>query len=200
MYFQGCRRPPRSARSVFGSDVFGRGAPRPFFAFMETSGYQKPLSRAATARKGDRAPGRTRESARDCNAGPGNSALDFCCNMRHVTHVIPFQLVARPGEPIADQVVFAAKKAIFSGKLHPGDPFPSVRALGRAMKIHANTAQKVISQLASEGLLDVLPGIGTVVSSARRTTARRTQRPRPSAGPRGRTTGRAGHANRSISG
>ena len=84
--------------------------------------------------------------------------------MRHVTHVIPFQLVARPGEPIADQVVFAAKKAIFSGKLRPGDPFPSVRALGRAMKIHANTSQKVISQLASEGLLDVLPGIGTVVS------------------------------------
>ena len=78
--------------------------------------------------------------------------------------MIPFQLVARPGEPIADQVVFAAKKAIFSGKLRPGDPFPSVRTLGRAMKIHANTAQKVISQLAAEGILDVLPGIGTVVA------------------------------------
>jgi len=32
------------------------------------------------------------------------------------------------------------------------------------MKIHANTAQKVIGQLAAEGLLDVLPGIGTVVA------------------------------------
>ena len=66
--------------------------------------------------------------------------------------------------PVAEQVAFAAKKAIFSGKLRPGDPFPSVRALGRAMKIHANTAQKVIAQLAAEGLLDVLPGIGTVVA------------------------------------
>jgi GntR family transcriptional regulator len=78
--------------------------------------------------------------------------------------VIPFRLIAQPGVPIAEQVVFAAKKAIFSGKMRPGDPFPSVRVLGRAMKIHANTAQKVIGQLAAEGLLEVRPGIGTVVA------------------------------------
>jgi GntR family transcriptional regulator len=78
--------------------------------------------------------------------------------------VIPFRLIAQPGVPIADQVAFAAKKAIFSGKLRPGDAFPSVRALGRAMKIHANTAQKVVAQLAAEGLIEVLPGIGTVVA------------------------------------
>lgn len=78
--------------------------------------------------------------------------------------MIAFQLIAQPGVPIADQVVFAAKKAIFSGKLRPGDAFPSVRGLGRAMKIHANTAQKVVAQLASEGLIEVRPGIGTVVA------------------------------------
>ncbi|SPE29242.1 Transcriptional regulator, GntR family [Candidatus Sulfopaludibacter sp. SbA3] len=78
--------------------------------------------------------------------------------------MVPFRLVVQPGVPIADQVAFAAKKAIFSGKLRPGDAFPSVRALGRAMKIHANTAQKVISQLAAEGLIEVLPGIGTLVA------------------------------------
>jgi len=61
-------------------------------------------------------------------------------------------------------VIFAAKKAIFSGRIRPGDPFPSVRALGRAMKIHANTAQKVIAQLTADGLLEVRPGIGTVVA------------------------------------
>src|SRR6059058_2601581 len=52
---------------------------------------------------------------------------------------------------------------MFSGKLRPGDAFPSVRALSRAMQIHANTAQKVIAQLTAEGLLEVRPGIGTVV-------------------------------------
>jgi DNA-binding transcriptional regulator YhcF (GntR family) len=34
------------------------------------------------------------------------------------------------------------------------------------MRIHANTAQKVIAQLAAEGLLEVLPGIGTVVAQS----------------------------------
>jgi GntR family transcriptional regulator len=78
--------------------------------------------------------------------------------------VFPFRLVHQPGVPIGEQVVFAAKKAILSGRLRPGESFPSVRVLGRAMKIHANTAQKVIAQLAAEGLLEVLPGIGTVVA------------------------------------
>ena len=78
--------------------------------------------------------------------------------------MVPFRLIAQPGVPIADQVAFAAKKAIFSGKLRPGDAFPSVRALGRAMKIHANTAQKVVAQLAAEGVIEVIPGIGTVVA------------------------------------
>jgi GntR family transcriptional regulator len=78
--------------------------------------------------------------------------------------VVPFRLIAQPGVPIADQVAFAAKKAIFSGTLRPGDAFPSVRELGRAMKIHANTAQKVVAQLAAEGVIQVIPGIGTVVA------------------------------------
>jgi len=78
--------------------------------------------------------------------------------------VFPFRLVPQPGIPVGEQVVFAAKKAILGGRLRPGDPFPSVRSLGRAMKIHANTAQKVIAQLAAEGLIEVLPGIGTLVA------------------------------------
>ena len=79
--------------------------------------------------------------------------------------MVPFRLIPQPGVPIGEQVVFAAKKAMFSGKLRPGDAFPSVRELGRAMKIHANTAQKVIAQLTTEGLLTVKPGIGTVVAA-----------------------------------
>lgn len=84
--------------------------------------------------------------------------------MRYVTRVVPFRLNLQSGIPIHEQVVFAAKKAIISGRLKPGDAFPSVRSLGKAMKIHANTAQKVIAQLQQEGLLEVRPGIGTVVA------------------------------------
>jgi GntR family transcriptional regulator len=79
--------------------------------------------------------------------------------------MIPFQLNPQSGVPLHEQVAFAAKKAMISGQLRPGDAFPSVRALSKAMKIHPNTAHKVIAQLTAEGLLEVRPGIGTIVLS-----------------------------------
>ena len=77
--------------------------------------------------------------------------------------MIPFRCDLEAGSPVHEQVAFAARKAIVSGKLRPGDAFPSVRALSKAIKIHANTAQKVVGQLIAEGLLEARPGIGTVV-------------------------------------
>jgi len=55
--------------------------------------------------------------------------------------------------------------------MRPGDPFPSVRALSKALKINPNTAHKVITQLISEGLIEVYPGLGTVVGVRRSSTA-----------------------------
>ena len=75
-----------------------------------------------------------------------------------------FRFRLRPGEPIFDQVVYAAKKALISGELRPGHAFPSVRALAAELKIHPNTAHKVIQYLIQERLLEVRPGIGTVVA------------------------------------
>jgi GntR family transcriptional regulator len=70
----------------------------------------------------------------------------------------------RPGQTIFDQVVFAAKKAFISGEFEPGQAFPSVRALAADLKIHPNTAHKVIQHLIHERYLEVRPGIGTVVA------------------------------------
>ena len=92
------------------------------------------------------------------------SPLAFCCNVLHSTRVVPFRFTLESGIPIHEQVAFAAKKAIISGRLRPGEAFPSVRTLSKAMKIHANTAQKVIAQLKQDGLIEVRPGIGTVVA------------------------------------
>jgi DNA-binding transcriptional regulator YhcF (GntR family) len=50
-------------------------------------------------------------------------------------------------------------------------PFPSVRALSAALKINPNTAHKVITHLLYEGLLEVLPGTGTVVAQPPSSTA-----------------------------
>jgi GntR family transcriptional regulator len=85
--------------------------------------------------------------------------------------VIPFRLTFRPGVSLYEQVVYAAKRAVVSGKMRPGEPFPSVRALSKQLKINPNTAHKVVAQLTSEGLLEVRVGIGTVVAAPRPSTA-----------------------------
>jgi len=76
-----------------------------------------------------------------------------------------FRFSLRPGVSIFDQVVFAATRAFVSGEFQPGQPFPSVRALASELKIHPNTAHKVVQHLIQERWLEVQPGIGTVVAA-----------------------------------
>ncbi|HUA01844.1 MAG TPA: GntR family transcriptional regulator [Candidatus Aquilonibacter sp.] len=85
--------------------------------------------------------------------------------------MIPFRVSFEPGVSLYEQVVYAAKKAVVSGQLRPGDPFPSVRELSRSLKINPNTAHKVVMQLVAEGVIEVHPGVGTVVSKRAPATA-----------------------------
>jgi GntR family transcriptional regulator len=78
--------------------------------------------------------------------------------------VIPFRVDFRPGVSLCEQVVYAAKKAMISRQMRPGDPFPSVRVLSKELKINPNTAHKVVTQLMATGLLEARPGVGTVVA------------------------------------
>jgi len=78
--------------------------------------------------------------------------------------VLPFSVTIRPGLSVHEQVVYAVKKAIVSGRLRTGDEFPSVRVLSRELRINPNTGQKVVTTLVTEGLLEVRPGIGTFVA------------------------------------
>ncbi len=77
--------------------------------------------------------------------------------------MLPFPLQIQPGVPISEQLVYAVKKAVISGLLKQGSRFPSVRAVSEELRIHPNTAHKAIGLLVAEGLLEVHPGIGTVV-------------------------------------
>ncbi len=78
--------------------------------------------------------------------------------------MLRFPVAIKAGLPIYEQVVFAVKKAIISGQLKPGDMFPSVRELSRELKINPNTAQKIVAQLVQSRLLEIKPGIGSVVT------------------------------------
>jgi GntR family transcriptional regulator len=79
--------------------------------------------------------------------------------------VTPFPIALQPGLPISDQIVYAAKRAIISGQMRPGDAFPSVRALSKELRINPNTAHKAVTELINAGLLAMHPGIGTVVAT-----------------------------------
>ncbi len=79
--------------------------------------------------------------------------------------MLNFTIQLQSGVPIYEQIVYAVKKAVVSGQLKKGDTFPSVREIAKELRINPNTAQKVIAHLVREGLLEIKPGIGSVVAS-----------------------------------
>jgi GntR family transcriptional regulator len=85
--------------------------------------------------------------------------------------MLPFTLTLRTGISVHEQVTYAVKKAIVSGRLLSGDTFPSVRVISRELRINPNTAHKVVAALVNDGLLEVKPGIGTVVAKSQASTA-----------------------------
>ena len=85
--------------------------------------------------------------------------------------MLPFTVTLRSGLSVHEQVVFAVKRAIVSGRLKPGDEFPSVRALSKELRINPNTAHKVVATLTGEAMLEVRPGIGTFVAGRGASTA-----------------------------
>lgn len=78
--------------------------------------------------------------------------------------MLPFSIDLKPGLPITEQVIFAAKKAVVAGRLKPGTPFPSVRVLSQELRINPNTAHKIIATLVAERVLITTPAVGSVVA------------------------------------
>ena len=86
--------------------------------------------------------------------------------------MLPFSIELRPGLPVAEQILFAVKKAVVTGQLRPGDKFPSVRVLSQELRVNPNTAHKVVAALVAEGVLVTTPAVGSVVA-ARETGGRK---------------------------
>ena len=97
-------------------------------------------------------------------SGAHEISIDKVPHKCHSTGVTALRFQLRPGQSIFDQMVFAAKKAFLSGEFQAGQPFPSVRSLAAELKVHPNTALKVVQHLIQEGFLESRPGIGTVVA------------------------------------
>lgn len=78
--------------------------------------------------------------------------------------MLPFSIELKPGLPVAEQILFAVKKAVVGGQLRAGDKFPSVRVLSQELKINPNTAHKVVASLVAEGVLVTTPAVGSIVA------------------------------------
>lgn len=78
--------------------------------------------------------------------------------------MLPFSIDLKPGRPVAEQILFAVKKAVVTRQLRPGDKFPSVRVLSQELKVNPNTAHKVVAALVAEGVLVTTPAVGSIVA------------------------------------
>jgi DNA-binding transcriptional regulator YhcF (GntR family) len=64
------------------------------------------------------------------------------------------------------RIVEDIRRRIRSGDLQPGDRVPSARRITQEWGVAIATATKVLATLQQEGLVQVVPGVGTVVSPA----------------------------------
>ena len=78
--------------------------------------------------------------------------------------MLPFSIELKAGLPVAEQILFAVKKAVVTGQLRPGDKFPSVRGLSQELRVNPNTAHKVVAALVAEGVLVTTPAVGSIVA------------------------------------
>ena len=78
--------------------------------------------------------------------------------------MLPFSVTLKPGLPIAEQVIFAVKKAVVAGQLKPGQAFSSVRVVSQELQINPNTAHKIVAAMVAQGVLVTTPAVGSVVA------------------------------------
>src|SRR6516225_6827281 len=62
------------------------------------------------------------------------------------------------------EIADAIRTRITLGKLAPGEPIPSARAITREWGVAVATATRAVAVLRDEGLVDARPGVGTVVA------------------------------------
>ncbi|MFF3488923.1 TetR/AcrR family transcriptional regulator C-terminal domain-containing protein [Streptomyces sp. NPDC002701] len=85
--------------------------------------------------------------------------------------------------PRYSQIVAELRQRINTGELASGDRVPSTREITRQWGVAMATATKVLSELRREGMVRVVPGIGTVVTAPSRPV--RAARPAAAARPGG---------------
>ena len=72
------------------------------------------------------------------------------------------------GDPLYKQIADQVRRAAATGRLQPGDPLPSIRALAERLVINPNTVARAYRDLAAEGVIEARQGVGYVAAERRR--------------------------------
>ncbi|MDD6881543.1 MAG: GntR family transcriptional regulator [Firmicutes bacterium] len=70
------------------------------------------------------------------------------------------------GTPIYEQITTQIKAQVMEGRLKPGEPIPSMRALAKALHISVITVQKAYEDLQRDGFIQTTVGKGSFISAA----------------------------------
>lgn len=76
------------------------------------------------------------------------------------------------------RIVEDVRRRIDTGELQPGDRVPSARRITQEWGVAIATATKVLAALQQAGLVQVVPGVGTIVAPTRPATASQTRTPK----------------------
>jgi GntR family transcriptional regulator len=68
------------------------------------------------------------------------------------------------GGPLYEQIVTALKREVAAGRLLPGDPLPSFRALAEDLLVSLITVKRAYEELEREGIIFCRQGVGTFVA------------------------------------
>jgi GntR family transcriptional regulator len=74
------------------------------------------------------------------------------------------ELNFRSGKPVYLQVVDQIKSAVAAGGLRTGEALPSIRPLAEQLRINRNTVAKAYAELEGQGVIQTMPGKGSVVT------------------------------------
>ena len=68
--------------------------------------------------------------------------------------------------PLYEQIVEGVKKEISEGRLKPGQPLPSFRALAEGLLVSLITVKRAYEELERQGILYSKQGLGTFIAEA----------------------------------
>ena len=82
---------------------------------------------------------------------------------------------AAPG-PLYQQIVAGVKREVAAGRLAPGAPLPSVRALAAELLVSLITVKRAYEELERDGILYSRQGLGTFIADQGAAQTRRLKR------------------------